>query len=57
MSKHHRISHCDSEYTMKIEKEKMAEVRKEEEKMVEVRKEEEEKMANKFKCHEKCCGK
>ena len=33
MSKHHRISHCDSEHTMKIEKEKMAEVRKEEEKM------------------------
>ncbi len=32
MSKHHRISHCDSEHTMKIEKEKMAEVRKEEEK-------------------------
>ena len=31
---------------MKIEKEKMAEVRKEEE-----------KMANKFKCHEKSCGK
>ncbi len=22
MSKHHRISHCDSEHTMKIEKEK-----------------------------------
>ena len=36
MSKHHRISHCDSEHTMKIEKEKMA---------------------NKFKCHEKSCGK
>ena len=33
MSKHHRISHCDAEHTMKIEKEKMAEVRKEEEKM------------------------
>lgn len=46
MSKHHRISHCDAENTMKIEKEKMAEVRKEEE-----------KMANKFKCHEKSCGK
>ncbi len=24
MSKHHRISHCDAEHTMKIEKEKMA---------------------------------
>lgn len=45
MSKHHRISHCDAEHTMKIEEEKMAEVRKEE------------KMANKIKCHEKSCGK
>ena len=26
MSKHHRISHCDSEHTMKIEKEKIREI-------------------------------
>jgi len=28
MSKHHRISHCDSEHTMKIEKEKIGRSKK-----------------------------
>ena len=27
MSKHHRISHCDAEHTMKIEKEKMLQIK------------------------------
>lgn len=46
MAKNHKISHWDNEHTMKIEKEKMTEVRKEEE-----------KMADKIKSHERCCGK
>lgn len=46
MSKHHRINHCDGEHSMKIEKEKVEEMRREEE-----------KMAKKIKSHEKSCGK
>lgn len=46
MAKNHQVSHCSCEHTIKVEKEKMAEVRKEEE-----------KMANKVKSHEKHFGK
>ena len=46
MAKNHQVGHCSCEHTMKIEKEKMAEVRREEE-----------KVANKIKSHEKHCGK
>lgn len=46
MAKNHKINHCDCEHTIRIEKEKMAEVRREEE-----------KVANKIKVHERCCGK
>lgn len=46
MAKNHKIAHYDSENTIKVEKEKMAEVRREEE-----------KMAHNIKAHEKCCGK
>ena len=46
MAKNHQINHCNCEKTIRVEREKMAEVRREEE-----------KMASKIKSHEKHYGK